>query len=132
MARELMNSRANSPVLVVDNNCYHRSPQVINSAVAPEVETEAASVGEVVAAVAGLVATGVVAWSLATLKDTGDCAERHQCSSAASLLLRSPLPYNMCVAHRKRCAASAAQMPMSALASSGITSAAKLKFQLGM
>lgn len=45
--------------------------QVINTAVAPEVETKAASVGEVLAAVAGLAATGIVAWSLATLKATG-------------------------------------------------------------
>jgi hypothetical protein len=45
--------------------------QVMNSAVAPEVESVPASVGEVLVAVAGLAATGVVAWSLATLKDTG-------------------------------------------------------------
>lgn len=45
--------------------------QAINRAVAPEVDSASASVAEVVAAIAGLGAAGVVAWSLATLKDTG-------------------------------------------------------------
>lgn len=50
-------------------SCF--SLQVMNSAVSPEVESVPASVGEVFIAAAGLAATGVVAWSLATLKDTG-------------------------------------------------------------
>lgn len=50
--------------------------QIMNSAVAPEVETVPASVGEVLIAAAGLAATGVVAWSLATLKDTGKLLSR--------------------------------------------------------
>jgi hypothetical protein len=43
----------------------------MNSAVAPEVDSGPASAAEVFIAAAGLAATGVVAWSLATLKDTG-------------------------------------------------------------
>jgi hypothetical protein len=43
----------------------------MNSAVAPEVDSGPASVVEVLIAAAGLAATGVVAWSLATLKDSG-------------------------------------------------------------
>ena len=60
----------------------HAPAQAINAAVAPEVESEAASVAEVLAAIAGLGAVGIVAWSLATLRDTGGSRSAFDCSEA--------------------------------------------------
>lgn len=87
----------------------HKCPlQAMNSAVAPEVEAASASVGELVAAVTGLVATGVVAWSLATLKGTGAHASgsnlsihihvnnESQCKPAGSLQTRVHPTYPVC------------------------------------
>jgi len=39
--------------------------------VAPEVDSEPASIAEIAVGAAGLGAAGIVAWSLATLRDTG-------------------------------------------------------------
>lgn len=44
----------------------------MNAAVVPDVEPQGASQLETAGGAAGLAAVGIVAWSLATLKDTGE------------------------------------------------------------